>query len=93
MRRAVFFALALALPVIACGKKGMPPECDKFLVKYDCFLTKSGMSAADKAKTLDGMRETWSSGSKTATGRTAILAACNQMDGQMVSKFKDSSCN
>ncbi len=93
MRRAVFFALALALPVIACGKKGMPPECDKFLVKYDCFLAKSGMSPADKGKTLDGMRETWSNGSKTATGRTAILAACQQMDGQMASKFVDSKCN
>lgn len=92
MRRAIFFVLALALPVAACGKKGMPPECDTFLVKYDCFLTKSGMGPADKQKTLDGMRQTWASGSNTATGRTAILSACNQMDAQMVSKFAESGC-
>ncbi len=92
MRRAIFFVLALALPVAACGKKGMPPECDTFLVKYDCFLTKSGMAAADKQKTLDGMRQTWSSGSHTATGRTAILGACNQMNAQMISKFAESAC-
>ena len=92
MRRAIFFVLALALPVAACGKKGMPPECDQFLVKYDCFLTKSGMAAADKQKTLDGIRQTWTTGSNTSTGRTAILGACKQMEGQMVSQLASSGC-
>jgi hypothetical protein len=92
MRRAIFFALAVALPVLACGKKGMPPECDKYLVKYDCFMTKSGMAAADRAKTIEGMRTTWTTSSNTAQGRTIILAACQQMEGQMVSKFADAGC-
>lgn len=92
MRRASFVALAVALPVLACGKKGMPPECDQYLVKYECYMTKSGMAAADRQKTLAGMRDTWTNGSNTATGRTAILAACQQMDAQMVSKFAESGC-
>ena len=92
MRQALFVIVALALPVVACGKKGMPPECDTYLVKYDCFLTKSGMAPADKQKTLDGMRETWTNASNTATGRTAIVGACKQMDAQMVSKFASSGC-
>ena len=92
MRRAIFFIVALALPVVACGKKGMPLECDRYLVKYDCFLTKSGMAPADKQKTLDGLRETWTSASKTSTGRTAVVGACNQMDAQMVSQFASSGC-
>lgn len=92
MRRAIFVALAVALPVLACGKKGMPPECDQYLAKYECYMTKSGMAAADRQKTLSGMRDTWTNGSNTATGRTAILAACQQMDAQMVSKFAEAGC-
>jgi hypothetical protein len=92
MRRAVFFALAVALPVLACGKKGMPPECDKYLVKYDCFMTKSGMAAADRAKTIEGMRTTWANASNTSQGRTVILAACQQSEAQMASKFADANC-
>jgi len=50
MRRAIFVALAVALPVLACGKKGMPPECEQYLVKYECYMTKSGMAAARPAE-------------------------------------------
>jgi hypothetical protein len=95
MRRAIFFVLALALPVLACsacGKKGLPPECDKYLVQYDCYMAKSGMAAADRQKTLDGMRETWTTSSNTSAGRTAIVAACGQMQGQMTAKFAEAGC-
>ena len=93
MRRVVFAALAFALPVLACGKKGLPPECDKYLVKYDCYMTKVGMSSADKQKTLDGMRTTWVTSSNTPAGRTAVLGACQKMDAEMTSKFAEKSCN
>lgn len=92
MRRAIFVALAVALPVLACGKKGMPPECEQYLVKYECYMTKSGMAAPDRQKTLDGMRTTWTTSSSTGPGRTAVLGACQQMDGQMASKFAESGC-
>jgi hypothetical protein len=92
MRRAVFVALAFALPVLACGKKGLPPECDKYLVKYDCFMTKSGMSSADRAKTVEGMRTTWTTASGTSTGRNAVLGACKQSEGEMATKFATAGC-
>lgn len=92
MRRALFVLLALALPVAACGKKGLPPECDAYLVRYDCFLTKSGMAAADKQKTLDGMRSTWVTASNNPTGRNAVLGACKQMEASMASQLATSGC-
>ncbi|MFO0740658.1 MAG: hypothetical protein U0270_32475 [Labilithrix sp.] len=53
---------------------------------------KSGMTPADRQKTLGGLRETWTAGSNTSQGRTAILAACQKMDSEMASKFNDSGC-
>lgn len=92
MRRAIVVTFTLALSIVACGKKGLPPECDAYLAKYDCFMTKQGMAPADRQTTLGGMRDTWTTGSKTSQGRTAILAACQKMDSEMVSKFNEAGC-
>jgi hypothetical protein len=90
MRRAVFAVLAFALPVIACGKKGLPEECERYLAHYDCFLAKSGMT--DRAATVDGIRDTWTTASKTPQGRSAILQACLTTEAQMDGKFRTAGC-
>ena len=56
----------LLVVVVACGKKGLPEECDQYLARYDCYMTKSGMSAADRQTTLGGMRDTWTTTSNTS---------------------------
>jgi hypothetical protein len=90
MRRVVFTVLALALPVVACGKKGLPEECERYLAHYDCFLAKSGMT--DRQTTVDGIRDTWTNASKTPTGRAAILQACLTTEAQMDGKFRTAGC-
>lgn len=90
MRRVVFVIGSALLVMAACGKKGLPEECDRYLAGYDCFLTKSGV--ADKQTTLDTMRTTWTTASETSTGRAAILTACQQSQAQMEQKFKESGC-
>ena len=90
MRPALFVILALALPVVACGKKGLPPECERYLTHYDCFLAKSGVPNRDV--TVSGIRDTWTSASKNPTGRAAILTACQTQEAQMDSKFRSSGC-
>lgn len=92
MRRALVVFSVLALTVVACGKKGLPPECDQYLAKYDCYMTKQGMLPADRQATLGGMRSTWTTTSSTSDGRKAALAACQKMDSEMVSKFAEAGC-
>lgn len=90
MRRFVALLIPFAVVVSACGKKGLPKECEEYLVRYDCFLAKHGM--AERASTIKTMRQTWKEGCKTTVGRAAITSACKQSMAQMQSKFDEDGC-
>ncbi len=93
MRRTASVLFALGLVVLtsaACGKKGLPEECDGYLARYDCYMAKMGV--ADRATTIDGMRNTWTEASKTTTGRAAVQTACGSSEAQMAAKFAEAGC-
>ena len=91
MRRTTFAIVAVALVVVACGPKGLPPECDQYLAQYDCFLAKSGMT--DRATTVEGIRDTWTTASKTSQGRATIVTVCLSQQAQMDAKFRSNGCS
>ena len=91
-RAAIVAAVVLFTALVACGKKGMPEECDQYLARYECWLAKTGMAPADAAKTVGTMRTTWTDASKTSVGRGAVLDACKKSQGEMESKFASSGC-
>ena len=68
----------------------MPPECDQYLARYDCWLGKQGMQ--DRATTIEGMRNTWNEASKTGAGRGAVKKACEKSQEEMASKFATAGC-
>jgi hypothetical protein len=91
LRRSVVLTSVLLLTALAaCGKKGLPEECDLYLARYDCWLAKQGMQ--DRSKTIDTMRQTWTDASKTGPGRKAIVDACNKSQAEMESKFATAGC-
>jgi hypothetical protein len=90
MRRLFVSVLVLLVPVAACGKKGLPEECEQYLARYDCWLGKSGV--ADKQTTIDVMRKTWTDASKSGPGRAAIVGACEKSQAEMEQKFASSGC-
>lgn len=91
-RASVLFAVVLFTALVACGKKGMPEECDQYLARYECWLGKTGMPAASVQQTVGGMRSTWAEASKNSTGRGAVLDACKKAQGEMEAKFSAQGC-
>lgn len=91
-RVSVVVSVLLFTALVACGKKGLPPECDQYLARYDCWLGKTGMDAAARGNTVGTMRTTWTEASKNSTGRTAVLEACKKSQGEMESKFASTGC-
>jgi len=91
-RASVLVAVVLFTALVACGKKGMPEECDAYLARYECWLGKTGMAAGDVSKTVGTMRTTWTDASKTSVGRGAVLDACKKSQGEMESKFAAQGC-
>jgi hypothetical protein len=91
-RASVFAAVVLFTALVACGKKGMPAECDQYLARYECWLGKTGMPASSVSSTVGGMRTTWTDASKTSVGRNAVLDACKKSQGEMEAKFASTGC-
>ena len=91
-RASIFAAVVLFAALVACGKKGMPEECDQYLARYECWLLKTGMQSVDVNKTVGTMRTTWTDASKTSVGRNAVLDACKKSQGEMESKFASQGC-
>ena len=91
-RATVLVAVVLFTALVACGKKGLPEECDQYLARYQCWLGKTGMAASDVSTTVGGMRTTWADASKTSVGRGAVLDACNKAQGEMAAKFASTGC-
>ena len=91
-RAAVVFAVLSFTALLACGKKGMPEECDQYLARYECWLGKTGMAPSAVQSTVGGMRSTWTEASKNSTGRNAVLEACKKSQGEMESKFSEKGC-
>lgn len=91
MRRAVFATVVVAMLIAACGPKGLPKECDEYLAKYDCFLAVSGVT--DRQTTISTMRDTWTTASKTAQGRSTIVTICLSQQAQMDDRFRTAKCN
>jgi hypothetical protein len=91
MRRHIpaLVVIGFVLLIAAC-KRGMPPECEQYLARYDCWLGKSGV--ADHATTTEAMRNTWTEASKTGPGRSAVLQACNKSQAEMEARFATSGC-
>jgi hypothetical protein len=91
-RASVLAAVVLFTALVACGKKGMPEECDQYLARYECWLGKTGMAASDVSQTVGGMRTTWTEASKTGPGRNGVLEACKKSQGEMEAKFASTGC-
>ena len=91
-RVSVVVSVLLFTALVACGKKGMPPECDQYLARYECWLGKTGMDATARGNTVGTMRSTWTEASKNSTGRAAVLQACQKSQAEMESKFASTGC-
>ena len=91
-RASVVLSVLLFTALVACGKKGLPPECDQYLARYECWLGKTGMDASARGNTVGVMRNTWTEASKNSTGRAAVLDACKKSQGEMESKFASTGC-
>ena len=91
-RATVVFAVLSFAALVACGKKGMPEECDQYLARYECWLGKTGMAPSAAQSTVSGMRSTWTEASKNSVGRNAVLDACKKSQGEMESKFTEKGC-
>ena len=91
-RASVLLSVVLFTALIACGKKGLPEECDQYLARYECWLGKTGMAKSDVSTTVGGMRTTWTEASKNSVGRNAVLDACKKSQGEMESKFASQGC-
>lgn len=91
-RASVLAAVVLFTALVACGKKGMPEECDQYLARYECWLGKTGMASPAVQQTVGGMRTTWTETSKNSTGRNAVLEACKKSQGEMEEKFASTGC-
>jgi hypothetical protein len=91
-RASVLAAVVLFTALVACGKKGMPEECDQYLARYECWLGKTGMAASAASSTVGTMRTTWTESSKTSVGRGAVLDACKKSQGEMEAKFASTGC-
>ena len=91
-RASIVVSVLLFTALVACGKKGLPEECDQYLARYDCWLGKTGMDATARGTTVGTMRNTWTEASKNSTGRAAVLDACKKSQGEMEAKFASTGC-